>query len=301
MNRTSVVKKWMATILCVSLLTACSNAESNEGIENVETPSRMIEEVLLPNADGTSAQSDDVVIVDYSHTDQGYIMAKTLHTDHNKIKLQLIHEEETYTYDLNDGDYTTYPFNMGDGSYQIRVLEQVEGDSYYLRYSLDVDVTLENEFVPFLYPNQIVDYDLDTLCVTKSFELVQGLKTDLDRVSTIYTWVIENVTYDYDKVEDVQGKYVLPVLDETYTKQKGICFDYAALMAAMLRVQHIPTKVVTGMVDEGYHAWIEVYIENMGWIKPHIYFESGEWTGMDPTYDASNKDYDGTYTTKYTY
>ena len=162
-------------------------------------------------------------------------------------------------------------------------------------------MTLENEFVPYLYPNQVVDYDTNTLCLQKSFELVKDDKTELDRVQHIYTWVLDNIVYDWDKVEEVQGKYVLPVLDETYQEKKGICFDYAALMSAMLRVQHIPTKVVTGMVDEGYHAWIEVYIENMGWIKPHVYFNNGEWTTMDPTYDAMDQEYDGDYEIIYTY
>ena len=55
------------------------------------------------------------------------------------------------------------------------------------------------------------------------------------------------------------------------------------------------------MVDEGYHAWIEVYIDNMGWIKPHVYFKRCEWTTMDPTYAAMNEEYKGPYDMKYTY
>ena len=41
------------------------------------------------------------------------------------------------------------------------------------------------------------------------------------------------VAYDYDKLEGLPSSY-LPDVDETLTTGQGICFDYAALMAAML-------------------------------------------------------------------
>lgn len=296
-------KKFLSLFLCFLLfVSGCSSSESNEGIENEETPSMTFVDILWPSSDNTFVESDDTVLVDYSHTSQGYITAKTLTSDHERIKIRIIHNEETYTYDINkENTYVTYPLNMGSGTYTINVFENTEGDNYVLLFGFDIDVVLDDEMIPFLYPNQVVDYDENTLCIQKSFELVEGITTDLERVDVIYHWVLENITYDWDKVEEVKGQYVIPVLDDIYNNKKGICFDYAALMAAMLRVQHIPTKVITGMVDEGYHAWIEVYIENMGWIKPHVYFNSGEWTTMDPTYDASNQEYEGPYTTKYTY
>lgn len=284
------------------VLTLISCGETKEKVENTESKSYTFEEILWPSADGINVFEDEKVLVDYSHIEKGYIMAKTKTTDHSRLKIMILKNDEKYTYDLNKEDiYEIYPLNMGDGDYTVKVYENIQDDQYSLRFSFDCSVELESEFSPFLYPNQVVDYDESTLCIEKSFELVKDDKTDLDRVEHIYDWVLDNVVYDWDKVDEVQGKYVLPVLDDVYNNKKGICFDYAAIMAAMLRVQHIPTKVVTGMIDEGYHAWIEVYIENMGWIKPHVYFNSGEWTTMDPTYDAMNEKYDGEYSKKYVY
>lgn len=297
----SLLKKLLLSIITLFLLCSCAN-ESNEGIENPITPSHTKEEILWPSADEINVSSDDLIVIDYSNSNLGYIMLKTLSSDHKKLKLRLILNEETYTYDIDkDNKYITYPLSMGSGTYTIKVFENTSDDNYVLIHSLDIEVNLDNENSPFLYPNQIVDYDIDTLCINKSFELVKDNNTDLDRVASIYSWVLDNITYDWDKVKEVKNQYVIPVLDDTYNSKKGICFDYASLMAAMLRVQHIPTKVVTGMVDEGYHAWIEVYIENMGWIKPHVYFNSAKWTQMDPTYDATDKDYDGPYTNKCVY
>ena len=274
---------FLKIITCISLFLLCVGCNKNSS-ENIESKSYTFSEILWPKAEGILFESNDKVLIDYSNASLGYIMAKTLTNDHKRIKIMILKDDEKYTYDLNkDLEYETFPLNMANGKYIIKAYENVENDQYSLLFSFDIDVSLENEFAPFLYPNQVVDYDENTLCISKSFELVKDDTTDLARVEDIYKWVLESVTYDWDKVEEVQGKYVLPVLDDVYTDGKGICFDYAAIMAAMLRVQHIPTKVVTGMVSEGYHAWIEVYIENMGWIKPHVYFNSGEWTTMDPT------------------
>jgi hypothetical protein len=297
----NIYKTLKMLAICCTLICLNGCGETNT-VDNPESKSYTFEEILWPSADGTSVNSDSKVLIDYSNISQGYFMAKTLTSDHSRIKIMVLNGDGKYTYDLNkDDEYETYPLNMGDGTYTVKVYENISGDQYALLFDTTFDVTLEDEFLPYLYPNQVVDYNSETLCLQKSFELVKDDKTELERVQDIYTWVLDNVVYDWDKVEEVQGKYVLPVLDEVYTEKKGICFDYAALMSAMLRVQHIPTKVVTGMVDEGYHAWIEVYIENMGWIKPHVYFNSGEWTTMDPTYAAQGQEYDGDYDIIYTY
>ena len=63
----------------------------------------------------------------------------------------------------------------------------------------------------------------------------------------------------------------------------------------MLRVQQIPTRLITGYVDEGYHAWVEVYLEGQGWVNPDIFIDKKTWTIMDPTFASSKYDYDGQY------
>ena len=91
--------------------------------------------------------------------------------------------------------------------------------------------------------------------------------------------------------------------------KKGICFDYASLMAAMLRSQGIPTKLEVGYSGQAYHAWISVYLQETGWVDGIISFDGKDWTLMDPTLAAGNdrasvKKYigDGShYTVKYTY
>ena len=79
----------------------------------------------------------------------------------------------------------------------------------------------------------------------------------------------------------------------SWLKKSGICFDYAALMTAMLRTQGIPTKLVVGYAGSVYHAWISTYTEETGWVNNIIYFDGNNWKLMDPTFASSGHE---TYT-----
>ena len=295
------MRKILMLVLCL-LLIGCQKQVDNSTIANPESKSPTIEEIMLPDASGILVFSNDLIELDYSNTNQGYIMVKTLRDDHKKLKVQIIKDEVKYNYDLNlDYEYEVFPLNMLDGDYIIKVFESIDDSRFALIASVEVNVELENERISFLYPSQIVNYSNNTEAVKKSFEIVNGIKTEIDREATVYEYITNNIGYDWNKVEEVKSQYVLPVVDDTLKTQKGICFDYAALMSTMLRVQQIPTKVVTGYVDEGYHAWVEVYIDNVGWITPHIYFEKEQWQLLDPTFEAMNSDYNGKYEKKYEY
>lgn len=99
-------------------------------------------------------------------------------------------------------------------------------------------------------------------------------------------------------------------MDVVLASRKGICFDYAALMTAMLRSQDIPTKLVIGYTGSLYHAWVDVYIESVGWVDNFIYFDGQKWSLMDPTFVSTSghseeiKQYVGNasnYQAKYSY
>ena len=145
-------------------------------------------------------------------------------------------------------------------------------------------------------------------CLKKGEELAQDCNTDLDAITNIYNYVIENITYDEKKAASVPYGYI-PVPDDTLSSGRGICFDYASLMSAMLRSQRIPTKLDVGYSGDVYHAWISCYVTEVGWVDNIIEFDGKSWSIMDPTLAASNsasnvKKYVGdgsNYVTKYTY
>ena len=81
-------------------------------------------------------------------------------------------------------------------------------------------------------------------------------------------------------------------------------------MTSMLRSQGIPSKLVVGYSGSLYHAWINVYINGVGWIDKAVYFDGKSWELMGPTFASSSKNSiriqqyigDGSnYTAKYAY
>jgi hypothetical protein len=81
-------------------------------------------------------------------------------------------------------------------------------------------------------------------------------------------------------------------VDAALDRGKGICFDYAAVTAAMLRGLGIPCKLVAGYAGAAYHAWIRAYSEETGWVNQLIYFDGKGWKLMDPTFASAGNQSD---------
>ena len=265
--------------------------------------------VLSPAAPGAKKDGCDVFMLDYSNTSEGYIVAR--YTGNSpKVKFQLTgNDQTTYTYNLPTNVDTVVPLSAGNGSYTVAVFESIGGDQYATAFSTSINVNMQNEFGPFLYPNQYVNFTANSAAINQAEKLASGATSDLEVIAKIYAYVSENVVYDKEEAENVQSGY-LPDVDEVLSTKKGICFDYAALMASMLRSQNIPTRLEIGYAKDAYHAWISVYTKDTGWIDKLIEFNGTEWSLMDPTLAANSADIkkmkdfigDGTsYVTKYKY
>ena len=243
--------------------------------------------VRTPAAPGTVVHSNAKAGFDASNASQGYIMA-WYGGSADKVKVQITGGGSTYTYNLNTaGRKEVFPLTMGDGSYTVAVYERVTGNQYALAYSKQISVKLESAFLPFLYPNQYVNFSASSRTVSVAGTLAADAADQLVVVTNIYNYVISHITYDSYKAANVQSGY-LPSVDSTLAAGTGICFDYAAVMAAMLRSQQIPTRLEVGYVSGGtYHAWISTYIAEVGWVDGIIQFDGKSWKLMDPTF-ASN-------------
>lgn len=239
--------------------------------------------VLAPSADGEVVYGTEDVCIDASNLSEGYIMVKYTGSA-DKVRMLLdTPEGDTYNYLVpTDASYAVFPMSDGSGIYTVGIYENIVDDKYAELFSAELEALLTDENKVFLYPNRYVDFREDSEVVKKGAELVADATTELEAVEKVYRYVTENITYDYDKAENVQSGY-LPVVDETLRTGKGICFDYASLMAAMLRSQRIPTRLEIGYAGTLYHAWISVYTEEQGWIDNLIVFDGKDWALMDPT------------------
>lgn len=171
-------------------------------------PIRIPPQVLTPQADGTKTFTTDTAVIDISHTQEGYIMAK--YTGFNaKPKLQLTGTDGiTYTYSLYK-DYSTFPLTSGDGTYQVGVYENVSDDRYTTLLSETFSVTLTDPLKPYLYPNQYVNFTADSLPVAKAEELADGASSDLDIISSVYNYIITHTTRTLLHISTILNHYML--------------------------------------------------------------------------------------------
>ena len=244
--------------------------------------------VRMPSAPGSKCESSAKAAIDYSNAAQGYIMVKYSGSN-PKVKLQITGPNKvTYTYTLHKGGYTAFPLTAGSGTYAANIFENVSGTSYALALGTSFSAKLSSSLAPYLYPNQYVNYTAQSKAIAKGEELAAKASTKIGVVQEVYNYLISNVVYDHQKAATVKSGYT-PNVDSTLATKTGICFDYAALMATMLRTQDIPTRLEVGYVSGGiYHAWVSVYIPEQGWINGLIKFDGSNWSMMDPTFAASS-------------
>lgn len=247
--------------------------------------------IITPTADGVKVYSNDDALIDASNSSQGYLMIRLKKAMSGSYRI-LVNADDInvrYTFQLNSsGNYEVIPLTEGSGKYTVNVLKVTSAGKGTVIFKQSLSVSVADSFLPFLTPNQFCMYDAGSSCVALSSKLCGGNKDTIAKTAAIYDYVINNISY-VSTAENGANGYI-PVPDTVLANKSGICFDYASLMAAMLRSQKIPTKVVVGYAGDIYHAWISVYVDGSGWIDGYIYFDGNSWNRMDPTFAASAKD-----------
>jgi len=248
--------------------------------------------IPVPSASGTRHATNHRAAIDFSNVRDGYVMARVTRNTTTQIRVTVVGPGGVvYQYRLNgSSNWEVFPLSAGNGSYTVRVLEQIEGSRFSVINTATFSVSLTNEFVPFLRPNQFVNFNRDSAVTAKAAELIDGISGFHPRVEAIYNFVINNIRYDRVFAREVQrgmhSGYV-PDVDAVLERRRGICFDYASLMAAMLRSIGIPTRLVIGYAGDQFHAWIDVFSETEGWVNNAIRFDGRRWILMDPTFAAT--------------
>ncbi len=191
-----------------------------------------------------------------------------------KLKVKVALDEQVEYYDITEGEMTKVPMQFGSGTYRVEVFENISGSEYTGLYGEDVDVSLGDANDPFLYSSQIVDYEDSQDCYPLAEQLAQGAGSDMDILTAYYDYVVGSITYDYDKINHIDSSYV-PDIDTILESKQGICYDFAAVLASLLREAGIPAKLVMGYRSdmEEYHAWNQVLI-------------GGEWITVDATWGS---------------
>jgi hypothetical protein len=128
------------------------------------------------------------------------------------------------------------------------------------------DFTLDN--YPYLHMGE-----LTRLPPGFDYPRMDKFESVFDFVKRINQFVNNTLVYDTNIVDPFRK------LDQTILEKCGVCQDYAHLMLAIMRQNNIPSRYVSGYLNQGgtivgagaVHAWVQVLVPGIGWI------------GFDPT------------------
>lgn len=192
----------------------------------------------------------------------------------DKMRLLVEKDSHRFVYSL-DGEFESLPLQLGNGNYTVKIMENIKDKRYKVVSKEEVILKSLNDNSSFLGSAQPVYWDKTPVIEKLAKTIVADAKSDSEKVKKIYDYILKNMSYDYDKMSNIKVNYV-PNIEETLKTNKGICYDYSAAFAGLLRSLDIPTKLIKGYKNdmEAYHAWNEVYID-------------GKWQIIDTAYDEA--------------
>lgn len=198
------------------------------------------------------------------------------------IKILVIKDDAQRWYDvkLEDGKFNEEIwFIDGVGEYQVSVLVHKEGRRYTFGPTVHIQNTVNVN--RFLVPTLHVESNNEKI-IALANEITKDCETDIEKAKSIYDWVTANIVYDYKKyIRQINNNYdnVYGALN-TLETNTGVCYDYAALVAALGRATGLQVKMIKGNFNSTYrselHAWNEIYIS-----------EEDKWINVDSTFGAS--------------
>ena len=222
---------------------------------------------------GENVVGNSLATIDYSNLSEGYIFVSYNGGTNKPIKVQILKNGRTtgwqghgYLYRINNhGVPEQLVLSEGNGTYTVNVFRHANGAHFNLIFSTTFNVTLRHELAPFLYPNKYVNFTLNGAVSALAATLAE--ENYADTVRRIFRYVSGNISYNWALVSQGVPSWYEPNLEELLETRLGICFDFASLMTALLRLNGIPAKMVFGYFEgDSWHAWVNVYLPEYGWL-----------------------------------
>lgn len=220
-------------------------------------------------------------IIDTSTAPDGYFTVEYNASANLKMKVGVAFKGETTYYDYAPGTLGSYTFDEGDGYYTITLYRNVYGTAYKRVTSKSVNVVIEDKMAPYCASTSEITFTEDGAVAAKAAELCAGLTTDEEKIVAIHNYMARYFRYDYVFAASVRSGAVTcytPDTAVTLETKRGICYDFSALFAAMLRSQGIPCAMAKGYMNDYYHAWNMLYID-------------GEWVAVDMTNSIARRNF----------
>lgn len=253
----------IAVIACMFLFTGCSKAII--GRESYVKLGLKTEDFDVRYSDKSGK-----ILIGYTGLDDEAVVIL------EKITEDITRYKNTYIVDKGTDEIASFTYGAGEYIIKLGLLDKYDTSKVKIleEYRLKVEL---NDTKPFTGKGYYTKYgkEIEGLVVSTDTE------SRLEFVERVYKYVKNSINYNYDLANLItSGKIIIykPKLEDILSTQKGICLDYASLMASILKYNDIPVKVCIGYNESGdYHAWVDVYI-------------NGEWKVFDPTLGRTYRD-----------
>lgn len=190
--------------------------------------------------------------------------------------------KNTYIIDKDSKEKIAIPYSNGkykvttvllDGNKISDKYEQ-EVNMQYMKYADVMESLIGIRLRKYYYTN----YDNRLIGIVDKVNI-----TDLEFTDKVYEYIMNNIKYDTDLSKEITLNNIVkyrPNIDNILESKKGICLDYASLMASILMTNGVKAEVKIGFNSNNqYHAWVSVYINK-------------EWLDYDPTLGIKYNDND---------
>jgi len=191
------------------------------------------------------------------------VVPKTIPDRQNIIDIQYS-PKPSRIFEQNGNRYAEFIFDKPEKQNKINISIKAELFKYDLvtaKRKRPPDHTSGAELNEFLKSEKYIEKDHK-----KIREVAEGIdgQTEEEIVKNIYSFVIEHL--DYSNHGKGQWGAVKALREE-----KGDCSEYSDLFAALCRAKYIPARVITGCTvrfdsDSPKHNWVEVYLQDYGWV-----------------------------------
>ena len=171
-----------------------------------------------------------------------------------------------HTGNPKEGDYLLWQYAGWKCSYSY----YSSGGRYYL--------TMTYAVTYYTTAAQEADVDKAVAAVKLSLGLNDASRSDYQKIKAIYDYLTENVTYDYDNLNNDAYKLKHTAYAAIIHKT-AVCQGYAVLFYRMALEAGIDARYVAGIGNGGSHGWNIVKLGNY-------------YYNLDATWDAGRQDYE---------
>jgi hypothetical protein len=126
---------------------------------------------------------------------------------------------------------------------------------------------------------------INTSIVKLSEYLTDPYEDDLEKVRSIFTWLIYNIDYDNTAYND-GNKRINQSNEDVLTRKKAVCFGYATLFKALCEAANIEAEVVSGFSKQTLGSATKLGENNHAWNAVKI---NGKWQLLDATWTSGLK------------